>query len=49
LNIREGFEGGLYSLEEAKIRIVGYRAVVIKAEAEVKGSGRKQTNMIQHT
>lgn len=34
--IREGFESELYSLEEAKIRIASYRAVVMKAEAEVK-------------
>lgn len=34
--IREGFEGGIYGIEEAKVRIASYQAVIEKAEQETE-------------
>ncbi len=34
--VREGFEGGLYSLDEARSKVNGYQGIVDKAEQEIK-------------
>ncbi len=34
--VREGFEGGLYNLNEAKFKVDGYQDAIIKAEQEIK-------------
>lgn len=34
--VREGFEGGLYSLDEAKAKVAGYQNTINKAEQEIK-------------
>jgi hypothetical protein len=47
--IREGFEGGLYSLEEAKSKVNNYQAAIVSIKQEidrVKGQGESYTNII---
>jgi hypothetical protein len=43
--VREGFEGGLYDLDEAKFKVNGYLEAIKKSEQEVKriqeNNGRK--------
>ena len=34
--VREGFEGGIYDLAEAKVRIAGHQAAMAMAEEEVR-------------
>ncbi len=34
--VREGFEGGLYNLDEAKSKVNGYRDTIKKAEQEIE-------------
>ena len=36
--VREGFEGGLYSLDEAKVKVNEYQNAINKAEQAVKNS-----------
>jgi hypothetical protein len=49
--VREGFEGGLYNLEEAKSRVDGYLSLVAKAQQEIKrlnelaGEGKPAVNI----
>ena len=39
--VREGFEGGLYSLDEAKAKVAGYQLVAAQAEQEIERLRRK--------
>ena len=36
VKVREGYEGGLYNLDEAKVKVNGYQELIGKVEQEVK-------------